>query len=294
MRGATANRERALLPGFEVRFADARAVRMRYFVAGEGEPVVLVHGLTGAAANWLEIAPALAKKRRVLVPDLPGHAGSAGLPAAPNLDAYAERVRLVAERERMLPAAVVGHSLGGLVGLRLAIRHPTDVSGLVLAGAAGISSGTRWAEFWVSLFGLTRPGKAVAPFRRTIAASALLRRAIFTRWEVSDPLSPSRRAVDALLAGSPLHADVVSAGQAMVADDPRADLERVRCPALVLWGARDHQVPIDDAFEYARRLRAPLRAIADCGHLLIVERPDACIHALEGFLDDVPPGAAGR
>jgi pimeloyl-ACP methyl ester carboxylesterase len=262
-------------------------VRMRYFVAGEGEPVVLVHGLTGAAANWLEVAPTLAEKRRVLVPDLPGHAGSAALPAAPNLDAYAERVRLVAEGERMLPAAFVGHSLGGLVALRLAIRHAAAVSVLVLAGAAGIASGTRWAEFWVSLFGLTRPGKAIAPFRRAIGSSTLLRRAILTRWEVGDPLSPSRSAIAALLAGSPLHADVVSAGAAMVADDPRPDLERVRCPALVLWGGRDRQVPIDDAFEYARRLRAPLRTIADCGHLLIVERPDACIHAVEEFLDRV-------
>jgi pimeloyl-ACP methyl ester carboxylesterase len=48
----------------------------------------------------------------------------------------------------------------------------------------------------------------------------------------------------------------------------------------VLWGARDHQVPVDDAFEYARRLRAPLRLVADCGHLVIGERPQACLDAL--------------
>ena len=56
------------------------------------------------------------------------------------------------------------------------------------------------------------------------------------------------------------------------------------CRCLVLWGARDHQVPIDDAFDYARRLGAELRVIADCGHLLVAERPDACLHAIEGFL----------
>ena len=52
---------------------------------------------------------------------------------------------------------------------------------------------------------------------------------------------------------------------------------------LVLWGARDRQVPVADAFEYARRLRAPLRLIADCGHLLIGERPDACARAIDEF-----------
>ena len=75
--------------------------------------------------------------------------------------------------------------------------------------------------------------------------------------------------------------------EVLVRDDPRLDLERVTAPTLVLWGARDRQVPIDDAFEYARRLRAPLRTIADCGHLLVGERPDACADAIGAFLDRI-------
>jgi pimeloyl-ACP methyl ester carboxylesterase len=69
----------------------------------------------------------------------------------------------------------------------------------------------------------------------------------------------------------------------MVADDPRPDLERVSCPALVLWGARDAQLPLEDAFEYSRRLGAPLRVIADCGHLSIGERPDAVLDGIRDF-----------
>jgi pimeloyl-ACP methyl ester carboxylesterase len=60
----------------------------------------------------------------------------------------------------------------------------------------------------------------------------------------------------------------------------------VRCPSLVLWGARDNQLPVGDAFDYARRLRARLRVIADCGHLLIGERPQACADAIADFLAD--------
>jgi pimeloyl-ACP methyl ester carboxylesterase len=282
---ANRSRDDALLRGFEPRFADTKAVRMRYFIGGEGRSVVLVHGLSGAAANWVHVAPRLAARHRVLVPDLPGHGGSGALPAAPNLDAFAERVRRVAELEGMLPTTVVGHSLGGLVALRWAIRRPQDVLGLVLAGAAGIGSGTRWAEFWISLFGITRPAKVIAPLRHAIGRHASLRRAIFTRWQVADPLSLAADAIEHLLVAPPLHADVISAGEALVAGDPRPDLARIRCPALVVWGARDLQVRIDDAFEYARRLRAPLRTIADCGHLLIAERPDACTAAIEAFLD---------
>jgi pimeloyl-ACP methyl ester carboxylesterase len=275
--------------GFEERFADVKGVRLRYFVSGDGPPLVLVHGLSGAASNWIELAPQLAGRFRVLVPDLAGHGGSSPLPAAPGLDAYADGVHALAVREGIRRAPYVGHSMGGVVSLRLALRHPEAVSGIVLAAAAGIGSATRRAEFWIAVFGLTRPGRHLAPHRRRVARNPLLRAAVFNPVETSDPHSLSEAGIDGLLGSGRLHSDVISAGRALVADDPRVDLERVRCPCLVLWGARDLQVPVDDAFEYARRLRAPLRVIADAGHLIVVERPQACLDAIEDFVDGLPP-----
>src|SRR5438128_5630509 len=131
----------AKLAGLEERFVQVKGVRMRYFIGGSGPPLLLVHGLGGAAANWTELAPLLARRHRLLVPDLPGHGGSSPLPAVSGLSPFADRVALVAEREGMLPAAVVGHSLGGMVVLRLALRRPDAVASLVLASAAGLSIG---------------------------------------------------------------------------------------------------------------------------------------------------------
>ncbi len=268
------------LPGFEERFAEARGCRLRYLVAGEGESLVLAHGLGGAAANWLALAPLLLPGRRVVVPELPGHGGSEPLPAAPSLNAYADRLALLLDE----PSAVVGHSLGGAIALRLAIRHPERVRALVLAGSAGISSGSRRARYSLTITGLLKPGKRIAPYRRRVGQSALLKTIVFGRWGAADPLALSAELAEAYLAGPARHTDTVSAARALMRDDPRVDLERIRCPTLLLWGARDHQLPIGDAFEYARRLRAPLRTIADCGHLLIAERPEACADAIEQFL----------
>src|SRR5690242_21364438 len=106
---------------------------MRYFVGGEGPPLVLVHGLGGAASNWTELAPLLARSRRLLVPDLPGHGGSSALPGVSGLEPFADRVAAVAEREGMLPAPVVGHPLGGVAVLRLALRRPDPGQPLVPA-----------------------------------------------------------------------------------------------------------------------------------------------------------------
>src|SRR2546421_726854 len=120
-----------------------------------------------------------------------------------------------------------------------------------------------------------------------VARSGLLRRLVFGPFLVADPAGLTEAAVEGFLGAQLLHTDVRSAWHALRRDDPRLDLERVRCPALVLWGSEDAQLPLDDAFEYARRLRAPVRTIADCGHLLIGERPAACADAIENFLDGV-------
>jgi pimeloyl-ACP methyl ester carboxylesterase len=281
---ATATSAEPLLPGFEERRADVRGVPMRYYVGGDGSPLVLVHGLSGASTNWCELAPLLARRRRVLIPDLPGQGGSEPLPAAPSLNGYADRMRHLAGLEQMLPAPFVGHSLGGSVALRAAIRWPADVPAVVLAASAGIASTTRWAQFWLAFFDKAKPGRRIAPHRSVVARRRALRYAVFGYWGASDPAALTERAVDGLLAGPQLHSDTVSAARALVRDDPRQDLHEIGCRCLVLWGARDHQVPIDDAFDYARRLGAPLRVIADCGHLLVAERPDACLDAIEDFL----------
>jgi pimeloyl-ACP methyl ester carboxylesterase len=272
------------LAGFEERFAEVRGSRLRYLVCGEGEPLVLVHGLGGAAANWLALAPLLLRGRRLLVPELPGHGGSEPLPAAPNLNAYADSLAEVAEREGLFPAAIAGHSLGGAIALRLAIRRPDGVSRLVLAAAAGISSGTRSARYALTITGILKPGRRIAPHRRLVARSPVLKNLVFGRWGAADPQALPGDVVEAFLSGPARHTDTFSAAKALMRDDPRPDLDRVRCPCLVLWGARDNQLPIGDAFDYARRLRGRLRVIADCGHLLIGERPDACADAIESFL----------
>ena len=271
----------------EERRFDFHGARLRYYVGGDGPSLLLVHGLGGAASNWDELVPRLSSRFRLLVPELPGHGGSSPLPAAPALNPFADAVFTVAEREGMLPAAVVGHSLGGVVAVRMALRRPGSVRALVLAASAGISSAARLREALVTLLVLTRPARLVAPHRRLIARAPWLRYPVFGHWEVSDPPALSPRAVEGFLAGPVLHTDIGDAGRALVLDDPRTELDRLECPALVLWGARDHLVPLEDGIEYARRLGAPLRAIAGCGHLLIGERPDACLAALEPFLDSL-------
>jgi pimeloyl-ACP methyl ester carboxylesterase len=271
-------------PSLQEAWAEADGRRVRYLVGGDGPPLVLVHGLGGSASNWVELAPELARHRRVLVPELPGHGGSDPLPRDSTLARFADAVAAVIEQEGAAPAPVVGHSLGGVVALRLALQRRRAVSGLVIASGAGISSATAQARRVLELVGAVKPGRRIARYGGRIARNPFLRTLAFGYWFAADPRALSVRAAEGFLEGHARHTDTLTAMRALVRDDPRTELHPIDCPVLVLWGACDNQLPLGDAFDYARRLRAPLRVIPDCGHLLIGERPDACLDAIEDFL----------
>ena len=241
----------------------------------------------GIIENWSALAPALAERHRVLVPDLPGHGRSAPLPEARDIDALTEAVLAIADGEEMGGAVWFGHSLGGLVAVRAAVLRPETVRGVVLAAAAGIGSASRAARVTLAVLGLARPGRVIAPFRHAWAHSRLGRRVAFGWWGIADPDALEPELAEAFLVGPAHHTDTRQAARAMLVSDPRRELDRVTCPCLCLWGASDNWVRPGDGMEYARRLGAPLRTIAGCGHLLIGERPDACLAAIRDFLESL-------
>ena len=279
--------EATLLPGFRPHFAEIDGVRTRYFLGGEGAPLTMIHGLGGAAVNFTKLAPILARKRRILIPDLPGHGLSEPCEHVEGIATYSRHVHKVAELEGMLPGAVLGYSMGGVVALRLAVEEPEDVTALALVAPAGIVSTTRRAEIWLAVTAALRPAKVMTRFRGTFAQRPRLRWLPFGLWGAADPEALDPDAVIGFLEGPSQHTDVGSAGRALLADDPRPDLDRVRCPAFLLWGSRDRLVPVGDGFEYARRLHAPIRVLPAAGHLIVGELPELCADVLEDFLDRV-------
>ena len=280
------------MPGLESHVADVSGRETRYWVGGDGPPVILIHGLGAAATNWTELAPLLARRRTVLAPDLPGHGHSEPLDEVRGLTSYAEHVGRLAERLGLLPAAVVGHSLGGVVSLRLAAARPADVRALALVCAAGIHRHARWAERALWIASLFRPDVVVARRAREVARRARLRRAVFNHWGAVDGATLSESAVLGLLTSRGRGTDVASARRALFQDDPRHDLHEVSCPTMLLWGARDRLVPLSSGFEYARRLRAPIRALPGAGHLVIVEQPAECAEILERFFEAAHPATS--
>jgi pimeloyl-ACP methyl ester carboxylesterase len=124
----------------EAQTVEIDGLSIRYLAAGEGPPLVLLHGAGDNSLDWRWVLPALARKHRVYAPDLPGSPDSAR-PAADYSPAFFERfVASYVDALGIGRATFVGNSLGGLVAFRLALSEPTRVTALVLVDSAGLGS----------------------------------------------------------------------------------------------------------------------------------------------------------
>jgi 4,5:9,10-diseco-3-hydroxy-5,9,17-trioxoandrosta-1(10),2-diene-4-oate hydrolase len=260
-----------------------------YLSAGEGPPLVLLHGAGDNSLDWRWVLPALASKYRVYAPDLPGSPDSAR-PVADYSPAFFERfVAAFVDALDIGSATFIGSSLGGLMALRLALSEPARVRSLILADSAGLGRAVNPAFTSVNVPGLV---EAAMPLWRTWAG-AYQRALGRTMLLFTHPTSVPREwlAEQCRLARSPgyleahvtvLRALVDPAGQREVLVDRLPLLEM---PTLVVWGARDRVFPESQARDAAARLRkGSLAVIPDCGHLPHIECPDQFVAALDRFL----------
>lgn len=267
-------------------------VPTRFLTAGEGAPLVLLHGVGDNALDWRWVIPALARDHRVYAPDLPGSGGSSKPAADSYSPAYFERfVGSFLDALGVERAAVVGNSLGGLAGLRFVLSEPERVTALGLVAAAGLGRKVSPALRSLSLpgygglavaWGARRPGAA----QRALGRSALLfarPRRVPREWlKEQYRLARLPGFLKAQLAT--VRGQVGIRGQREVLSER---LPGLRTPTLVVWGERDRVLPASQAREAISRIpNGFLEILPDCGHLPQVEQPDRFASALDRFLRD--------
>jgi pimeloyl-ACP methyl ester carboxylesterase len=274
----------------QVQTIEVDGLPIRYLTAGEGPPMMLLHGAGDNALDWQWVLPDLAATHRVYAPDLPGSPDSAR-PAVDYSPAFFTRFTAeFLDAVGIKRAAFIGNSLGGLIALRLALSEPTRVTVLILVDSAGLGRAVNPAFTSVNVPGLS---EAAMPLWRTPIGAyqrAWGRAALLFAHPASTPrewLEEQRR-----LALSPgyleahlraLRAQVDPAGQREVLVD---QLSVLKMPTLVVWGARDRVFPESQARVAAARLReGSLAIISECGHMPHVECPDRFLVAFDGFLD---------
>jgi pimeloyl-ACP methyl ester carboxylesterase len=243
---------------------------------GSGPPLVLLHGLFGSARNFGAVQKRLAAHRRVLALDLRNHGAS---PHAPGMQ-YGEQAADVLETlgwRDALPAALVGHSMGGKVAMRLALQSPDAVSRLVVCDIAPVPYPPHFRDYARAMMDLNlTPGLTRAVADAALAAS------------VSDPAVRAFLLQNLSLGPRPQWriglAEIAAALPEIEGWDAPAGA-RYADPVLVLTGDRsdyvrpEHRPAIRALFPAARFV-----TLKDAGHWLHADQPEAFVSAVDTFV----------
>jgi pimeloyl-ACP methyl ester carboxylesterase len=232
--------------------------KIYYAQFGTGRPVVLLHGGIGNSDYWGHLVPALvAKHFQVTVIDSRGHGRSTRTAAPFHYARMADDVVGVLDALKIERTDLVGWSDGGIIGLDLAIRHPTRLRRMAIYGANSDPSGTF-------------PDVEKAP----IFAAYIERAAV----EYAH-LSPTPKEFDAF----------VTQVQGMWASEPRyrkADLRRITIPTLVFDGAHEEAIRTEHTRYLARTIpHATLKLLPDASHFGMLQTPEVFNAAVIDYLD---------
>jgi pimeloyl-ACP methyl ester carboxylesterase len=216
---------------------------VHYYTAGQGEPVVVIHGGGGDASTWIRNIAELAGRYTVYAPDLPGYGSSQPLAGDYYIPELVEFVDRFAGSLGLEKFYLIGHSLGGGIALNYTLKSPHKVKKLVLVSSLCLG---REIAFWVRLFSLPALIRSLGALTIAILKSV--------KWVVKQlnpagfimPLSPASMTVGGSI--------TTFREQSLVLEQR---LSEVKVPTLLVWGAKDPIVPVRQAYRAAK-------AIPDC------------------------------
>lgn len=252
-------------------------MKLHYSIQGQGKALLILHGLFGSASNWRGIAGKLAKKRKVIAIDLRNHGQS---PHSDLID-YAIMADDIAELMSSLElnkVDVIGHSIGGKVAMTLADQYADQIDSLVVVDIAP----RRYADQHSAIFA---------------ALLAIDLKAMAQRNDVDRALSMriSDKAIRQFLLMNIMRTDhglewqlnlTVLAAKYAELIAPVCENSIVNCRSLFLRGQLSDYIENNDLAKIEQHFpNATIETIAQAGHWIHAEKPDAFISAVESFLE---------
>lgn len=243
---------------------------------GRGPPLVLVHGWSMDAGFWASIRGDLARTHSVLVPDLAGVGARRGVPASElTVSAQADSLARLIDGAGRGPVTLLGHSMGAMISLALAQRHPALVERLIVVSPPV----TGPACVYPDLRFIALPGIREISLR--MMKIGLVRRIAATRFSFRVPVPPSLLDV----AGSTPSEVIRHTALSLLATDMAPGLPQLRMPVLVLHGEKDAIItPTQPLILMARLPHARLVVFPDVGHCPSIEAPDPFVAAVTSFV----------
>ncbi len=239
-----------------------------YIEKGEGEVLLLLHGLMGALSNWEDVINEFSKEYRVIIPMLPIY----DLPLlTTGVKSLAKHVHKFVMYKKLDNICLLGNSLGGHVGLIYCLAHQEYVKALVLTGSSGL---------YENSFGGTFPRRESYDFVKEKV-----------EYTFYDPKTATKELVDEVFATVNDRHKVIrilAMAKSAIRHNMAKELDKIRIPVSLIWGKDDKITPPDVAEEFHKLLPdSELHWIANCGHAPMMERPAEFNVLLRSFLQKI-------
>ncbi len=244
---------------------------IRYYEAGQGSAVILLHGLGANAGIWVANIGALSAHYHVIAPDQIGFGHSDKPLIDYRIATFVDFLYGFMQSQKIAKATLVGNSLGGWIALAFALQHPEMVEKLVLVDAGGLSFELAPPTVNLNPASLDDTKKVLGiVFYNQAMVTDLAVAAVFARHLKDNDGYTIRRFMDGI-----------------VTTDQREDtkLSSVHTPTLVVWGANDALLPLSMGERFHAGISGSrLVAIRECGHIPQLEKPEEFNRALLDFL----------
>lgn len=239
-----------------------------YIEEGEGEVLLLLHGLMGALSNWGEVIEKFKGEYKVVIPMLPIY----DLPLlTTGVKTLAKHVHKFIKFKEFEKVTLIGNSLGGHVGLIYVLSHQDMVKALVLTGSSGL---------YENAFGGSFPKRESYDF--------IKEKVEFTFF---DPATATKELVDEVYETvNDRHKvlRILAMAKSAIRHNMSKDLSKITIPVSLIWGKNDKITPPDVALEFKQLLSdSELTWIDDCGHAPMMERPKEFNESLGKFLEKI-------
>jgi pimeloyl-ACP methyl ester carboxylesterase len=239
-----------------------------YIEAGEGQTLLLLHGLMGALSNWEEVVDEFSPNYRVILPILPIY----DLPLlTTGVRALSKYIHKFIKFKKLSNVVLLGNSLGGHVGLIYVLAHPGYVKALVLTGSSGL---------YENAFGGSFPRRESIDFVREKV-----------QYTFYDPKTATDELVNEVYETINDRHKVIrilAMAKSAIRHNMKKDLRKITMPVSLIWGRDDKITPPEVAIEFNELLpNAELHWIDKCGHAPMMEQPEEFNKYLAMFLNKI-------
>jgi 2-hydroxy-6-oxonona-2,4-dienedioate hydrolase len=246
---------------YEIKHLD----KFKYIEVGEGEPLVLLHGLFGALSNFKELIEYFRHHYKVVVPMLPLfdldilHTSVGGL---------AKHVHKFLEAKDYKNIHLLGNSLGGHVALVYLLKHSERVKSLILTGSSGL---------FENGMGDTYPKRGDYDYIKKKTEITFYDPAVATKELVDEVFSITNNRIKVI--------KIIALAKSAIRNNLGDELNNIKQPTLLVWGNNDTITPPFVAREFQRLIpNSELHFIDKCGHAPMMERPEEFNVILHKFL----------